>query len=204
MAPACHGAATPPPHVGRAFPGRPPGHHHPMTVVRRLARPMLAAIFVTGGVDAFRHPSSKAPAAEGVAPPIAAKLPWLPEDPEQLVKINGAAQVVAGVLLALGRFPRLSSLVLAGSIVPTTLAGHRFWEEDEPATRAQQRIHFFKNLGLLGGLMLAAVDTEGRPGLAWRAQHATQHVAKTSRRARRTAARETRLAAHVTRAKLPV
>jgi uncharacterized membrane protein YphA (DoxX/SURF4 family) len=64
--------------------------------------------------------------------------------------------------------------VLAGTIVPTTYAGHRFWEESDPQSRSQQRIHFLKNLGLLGGLILAAVDTEGRPGLAWRAKQ-TQH-----------------------------
>jgi putative oxidoreductase len=175
-----------------------------MTVVRRLARPMLAAAFISGGVDALRNPGSKVPAAEGVAPTIAAKIPYLPEDTEQLVKINAAAQVGAGLLLSLGRLPRLSSLVLALSVIPTTLAGHRFWEEDDPVTRKQQRLHFLKNLGLLGGLMLAAVDTEGRPGLAWRAQHVTHHAARSSHRARRTAQREARLAAHATRAKLPV
>ncbi|MGZ4595294.1 MAG: DoxX family protein [Actinomycetes bacterium] len=182
-----------------------------MTLVRRLARPMLASIFITGGVDALRHPATKVPAAEDVGPSIASRLPYLPEDPEQLVKINAAVQIGAGTLLALGRFPRLSSLLLAASIIPTTAAGHRFWEEHDPATRKQQQIHFFKNLGLLGGLMLAAVDTEGRPGLAWRAQHATQHVSDTSRRARKVAkleakvaTREAKLAGHSARAKLPV
>jgi putative oxidoreductase len=165
---------------------------------------MLASMFVVGGLDSLRNPAGKVPAADDVAPKIAAKLPYLPEDTEQLVRINGAAQVGAGVLLSIGRLPRLSALVLALSAIPTTLAGHRFWEEDDPAARKAQRIHFFKNLGLLGGLMLAAVDTEGRPGLAWRAQHVTQHAARTSRRARRSAAREARLAAMSTRAKLPV
>jgi putative oxidoreductase len=174
-----------------------------MTVVRRLARPMLATIFVSGGLDALRNPASRAPAAADVAPPIAAKLPYLPEDPEQLVKINAAVQIGAGTMLALGRFPRLSSLLLAASLVPTTAAGHRFWEEDDPAKRAQQRTHFFKNLGLLGGLMLAAVDTEGRPGLAWRAQHATHHAADTSRQARKIAKLEARLVARSARARLP-
>jgi uncharacterized membrane protein YphA (DoxX/SURF4 family) len=165
---------------------------------------MLASIFISGGLDALRNPRPKVPAAADVAPSIARKIPYLPEDPETLVRLNGAAQLGAGFLLAVGRLPRLSSLVLAASIIPTTIAGHRFWEEDDPGTRAQQQIHFFKNLGLLGGLMLAAVDTEGRPGLAWRAQHATHHVAQTSRRATRTARREATSAARVTRAKLPV
>jgi putative oxidoreductase len=175
-----------------------------MTVVRRLARPMLASMFVVGGLDSVRNPGPKVPAAGDIAPKIAAKLPYLPEDTEQLVRINGAAQLGAGLLLSVGRLPRLSALVLLLSAVPTTLAGHRFWEEEDPAARKAQRIHFFKNLGLLGGLMLAAVDTEGRPGIAWRAQHATHHAAATSRRARRTAQREAKLAARTTRARLPV
>lgn len=175
-----------------------------MTLVRRLARPMLASIFISGGLDALRNPAPKVPAAEDVAPPIARKLPYLPEDPETLVRLNGAAQLGAGTLLALGRFPRLSSTILAASIIPTTAAGHRFWEEDEPQKKSQQQTHFFKNLGLLGGLILAAVDTEGRPGLAWRAQHATHRAAATTRRSQRTARREAKLAARTARAKLPV
>ena len=174
-----------------------------MTLVRRLARPCLSAMFITGGVDSLSNPAGKVPAADPVAPPIAAKLPYLPEDTEQLVRINGAVQVGAGLMLALGRFPRLSSALLAGSLVPTTLAGHRFWEEQDEVKRAQQRIHFFKNLSMLGGLMLAAVDTEGRPGLAWRAQHAAQHASAGTRRTRRTARREAKLAGRAARAHLP-
>jgi putative oxidoreductase len=174
-----------------------------MTVVRRLARPFLASMFIVGGLDAIRNPKSKIGAAEDVGPAIAAHLPYLPQDPEQLVRINGAVQLGAGVLLSLGRFPRLASTALAASIIPTTMAGHRFWEHEDPAKRAQQRIHFFKNLGLLGGLMLAAVDTEGRPGLAWRAQHAGHHVAHSSRHARKLARLEARLAARNARDKLP-
>ena len=175
-----------------------------MTLVRRLARPCLAAMFVTGGLDSFRRPETKVPAADPIAPRIAEKLPYLPEDTESLVRINGAAQVAAGLMLATGRFPRLSSAVLAGSLVPTTLAGHRFWEEQDETRRAQQRIHFFKNLSMLGGLILAAVDTEGQPSLAWRARHATHHAAVGTRRTRRAAKRNARLVAHDARRALPV
>ena len=161
-------------------------------------------MFITGGLDSLRHPASKASAAEPIAPPIARRLPYLPEDTESLVRINGAAQVAAGLLLATGRFPRLSSAVLAGSLVPTTLAGHRFWEEEDDTRRAQQQVHFFKNLSMLGGLILAAVDTEGQPSLAWRARHATHHAAVGTRRTRRAAKRNARLVAHDARRALPV
>jgi putative oxidoreductase len=162
-----------------------------MSVVRRVARPMLASMFIVGGLDALLEPAPKAPTAEPVAVPLARQIPYLPDDPEQLVMLNGGVQVAAGTMLALGVAPRLSSTVLAMSLVPTTWAGHRFWEENDPAKKKQQRVHFFKNVGMLGGLLLAAVDTEGNPSLAWRAHHAVD----TSRRIFRTGKREAKLAA---------
>ncbi|WP_426575036.1 DoxX family protein [Aquihabitans sp. McL0605] len=95
----------------------------------------------------------------------------LPFEDETYVRANGAVQVGAGLLLAFGRVPRVASAVLAATLVPTTFAGHRFWELEGDARRAQQ-LQFAKNLSLLGGLILAAVDTGGAPDLAWRARHA--------------------------------
>jgi uncharacterized membrane protein YphA (DoxX/SURF4 family) len=134
---------------------------------------MLSAVFISGGIDTWRNPAAKAPAAEPIAPRVASALPIsLPQDTEQLVKIDAATKVVAGVMLATNRLPRLAALTLGAGLVPTTLAAHRFWEESDPGARRQQQNHFFKNVGLLGGLLLAAVDTEGRPSLRWRAAHA--------------------------------
>ena len=42
----------------------------------------------------------------------------------------------------------------------------------DPQTKATQRLQFTKNTAILGGLLLAGVDTEGKPGVAWRASHA--------------------------------
>ncbi len=148
-----------------------------MPVSRTVARPLLASMFVAGGLDAAKHPESKASKAEKVGPPLAHAM-HLPEDPITLVRINGVVQVAAGALLAAGRIPRISSAVLAASLVPTTLAGHRFWEEEDTATRAVQRISFMKNLAMLGGLLLAATDTEGRPSLGWRARKAAGRASR--------------------------
>jgi uncharacterized membrane protein YphA (DoxX/SURF4 family) len=35
----------------------------------------------------------------------------------------------------MGWFPRLSAAVLAGTLVPTTLAGHRYWEIEDKQER---------------------------------------------------------------------
>ena len=150
-------------------------------LIRRVARPMLASIFVVGGVDAIRHPGPRAEVAKETIDTTVAVLPnnvtdKAPTDPETLVRINGAVQVAGGVLLATGKFPRVASLALAGSLVPTTIAGHDFWSETDPAVRKQQRTQFFKNVSLLGGLLIAAVDTEGKPSLAWRGKRKADEV----------------------------
>lgn len=149
-------------------------------LVRRIARPLLAAIFVSGGVAALKAPGPHAQVADPVAPKAARSLPApLPEDPETLVKIDAGVKVVAGLALATGHLPRLAALALAGSLVPTTLAAHRFWEEEDEEARLQQQLHFTKNLSLLGGLLLAAVDTGGKPSVGWRARRAAAGVGET-------------------------
>jgi putative oxidoreductase len=144
-------------------------------LVRRIARPLLASSFIYGGIDTLRNPQSRVPGAAPIVAQITEmadkQLPVeVPKDVEQWVKIDAAVKVGAGSLFALGKLPRLSALLLTGSIVPTTLAGHRFWEHDDPKERFGQLSHFLKNLGLLGGLLIAAVDTEGRPSVGWRAK----------------------------------
>ena len=171
-----------------------------MTLMRLVARPMLASMFVVGGVNALKDAPKLAPKAEpvtdavtGLADKVAPEAP-IPHDPTTLVRINGGVQVAAGLLLATNRAPRLSSAALALTLVPTTAAGHRFWEEKDPAARAQQRIHFFKNVSMLGGLMLASVDTDGKPGLAWRARRAARDARREARHLAATAKREAKLA----------
>ena len=131
--------------------------------VRGVARVLTGSTYVLLGADAFRTPGGRV----GTAGPLLAsvrRVAPLPEDDELLVRANAAAMVVAGTALALGRFPRLAAAALLGSMVPTTLAGHSYWTHDDPATRAQQRVQFHKNLAMIGGLLLAVLDdpTRGR------------------------------------------
>jgi putative oxidoreductase len=84
--------------------------------------------------------------------------------------------------------------VLAASLVPTTLAGHAFWNETDPQAKNAQRLQFYKNTSVFGGLLLAAVDTEGRPGLAWRARRAAADVRREAKQVAKDARREAKLA----------
>ncbi|HWH29754.1 MAG TPA: DoxX family membrane protein [Mycobacteriales bacterium] len=141
-------------------------------MIRRLARPLLAATFIAEGVDALRNPTPHVQQAR------AAGL----DDAERLVQVNAATKVGGGALLALDKLPRLSALALAASLVPTTLVRNAFWSEDDPQARAQKKSGLVTDLGLLGGLLVATADTGGRESVP----HA---AARLSRRARRKAAK---------------
>ncbi|PKH39070.1 Uncharacterized membrane protein YphA, DoxX/SURF4 family [Nocardioides alpinus] len=171
-----------------------------MTITRLLARPMLASIFVVGGVNALRntegHAAKAKPVTDRVVPLAQRAVPGapIPTDAATLVRINAGAQILAAAALATGRAPRLSATVLAASLVPTTLAGHRFWEETDPQATTMQRLQFAKNTSILGGLLLAGVDTEGKPGLAWRARRAAKDVRREAKQVAKDARREAKLA----------
>jgi putative oxidoreductase len=109
-----------------------------------VARSMMAGIFIHGGWNAFKEPGHRPKQAEKLGLPSA----------ERLVRANGLAMVAGGTALALGIYPRPAAAGLIASLVPTTLAGHRFWEEQDVQARRMQLTQFLKNLGLIGGLAL--------------------------------------------------
>ncbi len=152
---------------------------------------MLAAIFIKTGIDQVRGAADLAPAAEPLTERIAGPL-HLPQDPVLLVRLNGAAMAAAGVLFGLGRAPRLSAAVLAATAAPTSYVAHPFWTEKDRSVRSEVLGDFLKDVGLLGAALLAAVDTAGKPGVAWRAGRA----GRAGRDAKRLAALAAREAAH--------
>ncbi|WP_446225836.1 DoxX family protein [Nocardia sp. IBHARD005] len=147
----------------------------PIKPVRRIARALLGTTFVAAGVNGLMNQKPRADAANALAEKGRTGLPdalaaRVPDDPSQFVRINSAAQVVGGLLLATGRAPRPAALVLAVTVVPGTVTEQDFWAEADPDRKAAKRVGFLKDLGLLGGLMIAASDTEGKPSLGWRAR----------------------------------
>lgn len=161
-------------------------------LLRRVARPLLAATFVSGGIDELLKPEPKIEAAR---PLIEKGQEALPTDrsaePSTLVQVDAAVKIGAGLLLAFGKAPRLAALALAASLIPTTVIEHAFWDA-EGDERAAQQTQFLKNAGLLGGLMLAAGDTQGKPSLAWRARRAKRDAARAAKITRKAAGARTR------------
>lgn len=123
---------------------------------------MLASMFIVGGLNSLRNAKAMAPAVQPLSDQVDKLAPStpVPTDPVTLVRVNGVIHVVAGAMLAAGRMPRLASLALAGTLVPTTLVGHRFWDEQDPGMKQNQQVHFFKNVSMFGGLLMATLDPD--------------------------------------------
>ena len=117
--------------------------------VRFLARALLGAAFIVLGWDAAQQPGGRVGMAAALGIP----------QPELAVRANAYTMVAAGSTLVFGILPRLSATVLAAVLVPTTMAGHPYWQETDPQKRKGQRIHFLKNLSMIGGLLLLALGS---------------------------------------------
>jgi uncharacterized membrane protein YphA (DoxX/SURF4 family) len=146
---------------------------------------MLGTIFVVSGARSVARPddqvSQAKPVTDRLTPVLEKTSSGMPADTRTLIQVNGAAQLAGGLLLV-SRAHRPAAAALALSLIPTTLAGHPFWTEHDPERRRAHQIHFLKNLGLFGGLLVAALDTEGRPGMAWRGGHLVRHARDSARR----------------------
>lgn len=174
-----------------------------MSLLRFVARSMLASYFVVNGVKALRHPEDFAPAAEPVAekvlPLVNASIPdsvrdYLPKDTAGFVRCNGALQIAGGLSLATGFGRRIGAGILAVTMLPHVATANPL--KVRGGDRSTVASQLSKNVALLGGVLLAAQDTEGKPNLVWKlrtqkellSKEAAKRKAELERDARATAA----------------
>jgi putative oxidoreductase len=108
-----------------------------------VGRIFLALIFVVSGVG-------KITGYAGTAAYMASKgLPLV----EILLPLTIAVELGGGLLLALGWKARWAALALFLFLIPTTLIFHQFWGL-EPKLAQMQKIHFLKNVAIMGGMLM--------------------------------------------------
>ncbi|MGO4385787.1 DoxX family protein [Specibacter sp. RAF43] len=151
-----------------------------MSIVRALARPMLASSFILAGADRLRHAEQTAAQLSPMLRRVSAALPVQASE-KTLARVLAGTQVGAGVLLAAGKCSRAAAVLLSVTAGLSAYVEYRSAESDTAAGKSHRRGQLAKNIGLLGGALLASVDTAGRPGLAWRAGHLIESGKKTTR-----------------------
>jgi putative oxidoreductase len=127
-----------------------------------LGRLLLAILFLPSGIR-------KLLGFQGFAATLADRgLPY----PEYWAAAAVAIEVLAPIALLVGVFPRVTALLLIAFVIAATATSHRYWEFAEPARRFQE-ISFFKNVGILGGLLFYFVSGPGAWSWAgWRSRPA--------------------------------
>lgn len=153
-------------------------------MLRRIARPLLASVFIADGVRAIARPHHEVehlPHAEESLTQVGQQLP-VQLSADTLVRVLGVAKVGAGLALACGVAPRVAAGALAVLQLPTALARHPFWTKTGKPRR-DDLAGLWRDGAILGGLLLAVVDTDGKPSLAWRAEHAAEQARKDASRA---------------------
>jgi hypothetical protein len=123
--------------------------------LRPVARLLTGSTYVVLGYGTLHEPG---PIAEESAPVHGRDSQENSTSRGRRASCEGQRGHDGGVLLAAGVVPRQSALVLAGSMIPTTVAAHSFWNEKDPVVRKRQKVQFHKNMAVIGGLLFAALD----------------------------------------------
>jgi len=115
-----------------------------------LGRIFLALLFVVSGIG-------KITGYAGTAAVMASKgLPLV----DILLPLTIAVELGGGLLLALGWKARWAAAALFLFLIPTTLIFHQFWGID-PKLVQMQKIHFLKNVAIMGGMLLVLATGAG-------------------------------------------
>lgn len=166
-------------------------------LLHRIARPLFATWFVVEGLKAVRQPDEHVEAWHQI---VDWKATWVPQSEtftaaadavsdQQLgvaVRAHGAAMALAGIALAAGKAPRTAAATLAVLTLPSlahTLLPTPRDTRTKELTRAR-RTRQVQLLSSIGGALIAAGDTVGRPGLRWRV--ATARAQRSEARAQQT------------------
>ncbi|MGF6817616.1 putative membrane protein YphA (DoxX/SURF4 family) [Paraburkholderia atlantica] len=81
--------------------------------------------------------------------------------PELSAVIAVVMELVVGVALLVGFFTRPLALLLALYTLGTAFIGHHYWNMTG-AMQYDNMIHFYKNIGIIGGLLLLCVTGPGK------------------------------------------
>jgi putative oxidoreductase len=82
--------------------------------------------------------------------------------PSVLGYVGAATEFFGGLAIVLGIGTRYAALAILIFTIMATLIAHRYWDFTDLAAQRQQRTQFFKNLTMMGGMILLFITGGGR------------------------------------------
>lgn len=118
-----------------------------------LGRAIFGGYFVYNGVNHFANAEMMSGYAGSKGVPM----------PGAAVALTGAMLLAGGLSLLAGTRPKIGSALIGAFLLGVSPAMHRFWDIEDPQQRMQELVNFTKNMGLLGGALIAAAAPEPWP-----------------------------------------
>ena len=110
-----------------------------------IARILISALFLLSGFNKITHFGVSSQMIAGMGVPFASLATGI----AILIEVGGAIAIIAGWKT------KLAAWVQFVYLIPVTFMIHNFWAS--PAAMQQdQMVHFMKNLGIMGGLLILA------------------------------------------------
>jgi len=109
-----------------------------------LGRILFGGYFMMSGYKHFKSLEMLTGYAKGKGIPM----------PRESVLLTGLMMLLGGLGILLGAFVELSVFLLAVFLIGTLFKMHRYWEVADPTAKMGEQINFFKNLALLGALLM--------------------------------------------------
>jgi putative oxidoreductase len=120
-----------------------------------IGRVALSLVFVMVGFGVMLSPDAFARGMKAYGLPFPDLLPW----------VEIAINFFGGLVLLAGFRTRLLSGLFIVFVVVAALAAHHFWTMTVPAERAAHFTHFWKDVAIIGGLVMLIVTGGGRYSL---------------------------------------
>ncbi|MGV9184040.1 DoxX family protein [Arcanobacterium canis] len=156
-----------------------------MSILQKISRPLLAAPFVSSGLDALMRPAEHRERthilldlARETGCPVA-DTDVTPTTVDMATRVTGAVIALSGLALASGRLPRSAALLLGTLHIPLALANNPFWLH-EGDQRKRDLAGLIQNAGLIGGALMAARDRSGAPSLGWHAHRLADEISQSA------------------------
>ncbi len=105
---------------------------------------LFGGYFVYNGFRHFQHHASMTSYATAMGVPQAGLA----------VYVGGALLLLGGLGLIFHFYTSIALWMLVVFLVPVTFKMHAYWKMSDPAMKMSNQINFYKNLGLLGAVLL--------------------------------------------------
>jgi putative oxidoreductase len=119
-------------------------------MIKHLALLVYSSMLFVGGWQQAREPGGRAERARSSGLPIGA----------EFVQASGWAMIAGAAALQVRPLRRIAALGLALELLPITYIGHRFWEMEEGPQRMQNKVHFWKNVSMIGSALYIAATAD--------------------------------------------